>query len=398
MLFRMSTALRRVGRLLTLLACMALPAVCLARREVPVFTVSVTAKTPAALAQAMRAVLVRATGHGSAAQDPQLSPLVAHAAQYVQSYQHGPAGGLRVTFDAAALEQAISAAGRNLWNAERPFTLVVLSPPPGTVQQAADAAAVQQAAEARGLPISIVPLTVREANGQLLGTEALLSMVHNLGAEQLLVGRDLGSPSVPGGASSSMQNASLTPPAPAGTSSPADAPPAGAAAAPAGGATPPDTWRWTLVTPFIRRQFTGSISAGIDSTVDLLAPPVQASAAGGVAKTPVRVEGLKTLDDYARVETMLAAVPGVHHSTVARVGSTTVVFDLWARGGASAVSRMLAISARFKPVAGADTLTYRYVPPPPASAAAPSRPSAPQAPPAGRPHTATAGSPAAAPP
>ena len=373
MLVRMSTALRRVGRLLTLLACTAVPALCLASREVPVFTVPVAAQTPAALQQAMQAVLVRATGHTSAATDPQLASLVANAAQYVQGYEHGGQGQLLVDFNAAALAQAIRAAGRNVWNADRPFTLIVLSPPPGASQQATDAAAVQQAAEARAMPISVVPLGVRDANGNLLPSETLLAMVHNLGAEQLLIGREMTPPS----------SLALPAPAPAPVSAP------GATTAGASDGTtssmavpaPTDTWRWTLVTPFLTRQFTGSITTGIDATVDLLAPPIEASPADSIAMMPVRIEGLRTLDQYARVETMLAAVPGVRHSTVERIAGTTAVFDLWARGGASAVSRMLAISPRFKPLSANGMLAYQYVPaPPPASTpAAPGASSAGQA-------------------
>jgi hypothetical protein len=353
---RMSTALRRGGRLLTLLACAAVPALGLASREVPVFTVPVAAETPAALQQAMQAVLVRATGHASAATDPQLAPLVANAAQYVQGYEHGGQGEPLVDFNASALEQAISAAGRNVWNADRPFTLIVLSPPPGASQQAADAAAVQQAAEARGMPISIVPLAVREPNGRLLPSAKLLAMVHNLGAEQLLIGRDL----------TAASSLALPAPAPAAgmTMGGASDGAASAGAVP----MPSDTWHWTLVTPFVTREFTGSITTGIDATVDLLAPPLEASPADRIARTPVRIEGLRTLDQYARVETMLAAVPGVRHSTVERIAGTTAVFDLWARGGASAVRRMLAISPRFKPLSANGMLAYEYVPaPPPAS-------------------------------
>ncbi len=372
MLVLMSTAVRRIGRVLTLLACLAVvPAVCLASREVPVYTVDVAAQTPAALAQAMRAVLVRATGHARAANDPQLATLVSQATQYVQGYQQGPAGELQVTFKAAAIEQSIRAAGRSLWSADRPFTLIVLNPAPPLALQAADFAAVQQSAQTRGLPISIVPLAVRAANGQLLPSTALLAMVHNLGAEQLLIGEDL----------STAASLTTAPTAPTGaTVSPA--PPAAASTAGAdtpANAAPPDTWRWTLVTPFMTRQFTGSITTGIDATVRLLAPALQATPGDGIVETPVRIEGLATLDDYARVETMLAAVPGVHHSTVARVSGTAVVFDLWARGGAGTVSRMLASSPRFTPQTAAGMLTYRYVPPPPLPAPPPASAAAPQA-------------------
>jgi len=346
----MITASRRIGRLLTLLSCAALPAVCLASREVPVFTVNTAAQTPAALTQALQAVLVRATGHTAAAQDPQLAALAANAAQYVQGYQQGPTGTLLVTFQARPLEQAIRAAGRNLWNADRPFTLVVLSPPPAQTQQAEDSSSVQQAAELRGLPISIVPLTVRAADGQLLPSSALLSMAHNFGAEQLLIGRDVT-------AAAPAQSAPVTP---AASSAPA--------AAGAGDAPPPvpDTWHWTLVTPFVTRQFTGSVTAGIDQTVQWLAPPLQATAGGGVTETPVRIVGLRTLADYAQAETMLAAVPGVHQSTVREIDGSTVEFELWARGGADGLRRTLAWSPRLKRQASDGMLTYQYVPPPPA--------------------------------
>ncbi len=348
----MTTASRRVGRLLTLLTCAALPAVCLASREVPVFTVDTAGQTPAALAQALQAVLVRATGHVAAAQDPQLAALTANAAQYVQGYQQAPTGMLLVTFQAGPLEQAIRAAGRNLWNADRPFTLVVLSPAPAQAQQAADGASVQQAAELRGLPISIVPLTVRTADGQLLPSAALLAMAHNFGAEQLLIGRDV--------TAAAPVPAPGAPAAPTASSAPAVAG-AGDAAPPA-----PDTWRWTLITPFVTRQFTGSVTSGIDQTVEWLAPPLQATPGGGVARTPVRIVGLRTLADYAQAETMLAAVPGVHQSTVREIDGSTVEFELWARGGADGLSRTLSWSPRLKRQAADGMLTYRYVPPPPA--------------------------------
>lgn len=382
----MSTPLRRVGRLLTLLACVTLPAVSRAAREVPVFTVDVANSTPAALAAAMQAVLVRATGHARAASDPQLAALVANAAAYVQGYQQGATGALQVSFKPAALEQAIRAAGRN-WSTDRPFTLIVLGARPGRSQQALAATAVQQAAEARGLPISIVPLAVRDANGRLLPRPSLLVIVHNFGAEQLLVGQDLSQGAMPPASGAAPPAAATLPPGAAASATAAQV-----AAAPRGQA---DTWHWTLVTPFMMRRFTGSVTAGIDTTVRLLAPPLAATSADSVVETPVRIEGLQTLDDYAQVETMLAAVPGVHQSVVARLSGSHAVFDLWARGGAAGVSRMLADSPRFRPLAGPGMLAYRYLPPPPTPRSASSTPAAAAAPPSQDPPAA---SPAASPP
>ncbi len=380
---RMSTPLRRVRRLLTLLACATLPVVCRAAREVPVFTIDVADSTPAALTAAMQAVLVRATGHIRAASDPQLAALVANAAAYVQSYQHGAAGELQVSFKAAALEQAIRTVGRNLWSADRPFTLIVLGGLPGPSQQALAATAVQQAAETRGLPISIVPLAVRDSNGRLLARQSLLAMVHNFGAEQMLIGEDVNPGATPAASGAALNPAAASPSAVV----------APGAAAPAAGQA--DAWRWTLVTPFMMRRFTGSVTTGIDATVRLLAPPLAATSADSVVETPVRIEGLQRLDDYAQVETMLAAVPGVHQSLVARLSGSHAVFDLWARGGAAGVSRMLADSPRFRPLGGPGMLAYRYVPPPPPAAAPSATPAAAGAPP---PEGSPAASPAAPPP
>lgn len=345
---RIITAFCRLRRVLPLIACAALPAVSHAAHEVPVFTVNVAAQTPAALGQAMRAAVVRATGHSTSAADPALAPLVADAQQYVLGYLPGPHGTQQVMFNGAAVDRVIRAAGLSVWSPQRPFTLVVLSPPPSSDEQSVDAAAIGQAAEARGLPISIVPLTVRDAKGRLLPAETLLSTAHGFNAEQLLIGHSV----APAGGGAAQPGAG------------AQAPPA--AAAP-GTPAPPSLWHWTLITPFIARSFTGSIRSGIDGTVELLAPPP--GAAEQVSKVRVRIDGLATLPDYARVETMLAAVPGVSRSAVAQVDGTSALFDLWTRGGAAALGRLLAGSPRFKPIAGAKALAYRYEPPQPPAAA-----------------------------
>ena len=312
------------------------------------FVVDVTAQTPAALQQAMRAALVRATGRQEAATDAVFASLVAAASQYVAGYQRGPQGELQVAFNGAAVDHAIAALGRSVWNADRPFTLIVLSPPPSRAEQAADHAALEQGAEARGLPISIVPLPVRDAGGNLLQPEALLALVHQFGAEQLLVGHpDAAAATVPAApAGSALQ------PSPAVAAAAAGTPPAVA-----------QQWRWTLVTAFMRRTFTGPITAGIDGTVDLLAPSPQAASGEQAGEVRVHIEGIATLDDYARVELMLAAMPGVSRSDVARLGDDTAVFDLQARGGAAAVIRTLADSPRFRRIDDAGgNLRYRYLP------------------------------------
>lgn len=355
---RTITVFRRLRRVLPMLACAALPAVSHASHEVPVYTVNVAARTPEALAQAMRAALVRATGHRQVATDPALAPLVATAERYVLGYLPDRLGARQVMFDGPRIDQAIRAAGLSVWSPERPFTLVVLNPAPRQRAQAGDAAAINQAAEARGLPISIVPLSVRDASGRLLSAESLLATVHRFSAEQLLVGHPVQTSSGLQGAQSG-GSAQFAPAMPALPSAAAPLPDGAGAS---GGAGQSGVWRWTLVTPFMTRHFTGSISAGIDGTVNLLAPPVEATAADQVSEVRVRIDGIATLPDYARVETMLAAVPGVARSTVARVHGATALFHLWARGGAETVGPMLASSPRLKRIAASGGLAFRYAP------------------------------------
>ncbi|MGA8094620.1 MAG: DUF2066 domain-containing protein, partial [Steroidobacteraceae bacterium] len=171
-----------------LATCVVLPAVAWAARPVPVFQVDVAGQSVPAVQDAMRAALVRATGRRESASDPVFAGLITNAPKYVQSYDRGPRGELQVLFDALAVDKAIAAVDRSVWDPNRPFTLVVLYPAPGQEDQAADAAGLEQAAEERGLPISIVPLPVADESGNLLPREALLAMAHRYGAEQLLVG------------------------------------------------------------------------------------------------------------------------------------------------------------------------------------------------------------------
>jgi len=355
---RSISVFRRLRRVLPMLACAWLPAVAHASHAMPVFTVNVAAQSPAALAQAMRAALVRATGHRQAGTDPALAPLLADAQRYVLGYLPSRRGSLQVMFDGPRVEQAIRAAGLSVWSPERPFTLVVLNPAPPQSEQSGDAAVINQAAAARGLPISIVPLAVRAASGRLLPAQSLLATIHRFGAEQLLVGYPVQIPAaLPGTQAGGSAQLASPMPLPPSTAAPA---PAGAAAA--GGAGQSALWRWTLVTPFMTRHFTGSIDAGIDRTVHLLAPPVAATAADQRQKVRVRIDGIATLPDYARVATMLAAVPGVQRATVARVAGSAVLFHMWARGGAETLGSMLASSPRFKRIAASGGLAFRYVP------------------------------------
>src|SRR5581483_4967205 len=251
-----------------------------------------------ALQEAMRQALVRATGRRESANDPALASLVEDAPKYVKSYSPGPRGEMQVIFDRTAVERAIVAAGRSVWDSERPFTLVVLYPPPSRGDADAARVALEQEAAARGLLISVVPLAIMDANGAELGRDALLSTARRYGGDELLIGRT-------------------------------------DAGAPAG------QYQWTLYTGFSSQSWSGQLAAGIDGTVDLLAPVQGASLAQTEARVQVEVQGIANLTDYANIERILESLPGVRAANIARAGGNSVTFDITARGGSEAIDHAL---------------------------------------------------------
>jgi hypothetical protein len=355
---RHTNAKSLVRAALLLAACTVLPAAAWAARPVPVFQVDVAGQSPPAVQQAMRAVLVRATGRRESASDPVFAGLIADAPKYVRTYDRGPQGELQVLFDGPAVEKAIAGVDRSIWDPDRPFTLVVLYPAPDQSEQPADAVGLEQAAEERGLPISIVPLPVIDDSGNLLPREALLEMAHRYGADQLLVGTPpAASPPPPTAAAPRGAAPPGAPQAPAAATSPSA--PQGAAPA----------WQWRLYTDFRTQSWSGALTAGIDGTVDLLAPTAGATVANGAGETEVEIEGVSSLADYANIELMLGAVPGVSAANIRQVTSDSILFDLTVRGGGATIDRALASSPSFTRVApatpagaGSGLLVYRYRP------------------------------------
>ena len=379
---RQTNARSLVREALLLAALAALPVAAWAAHAVPVFQVDVTGQSAPALQQAMRAALVRATGRRESASDPVFGGLITDAPKYVQGYDRGPQGELQVLFNAAAVAKTIAALDRSVWDPNRPFTLVVIYPPPDQADQAGDQAGLEQAAEQRGLPISIVPLPVADDSGNLLPRESLLEMAHRYGAEQVLIGRPpvaaLPSPApAPAAPATAPGNgAPATNPAPpmsaaSAAASPGTAQPVAPATQPAAPPGQPQAWQWTLYTDFSDQSWSGPLTAGIDNTVDLLAPPPGAAAANAPGETQIEIEGVSSLADYANIELMLGAVPGVSKANVRQVSGNSVLFDLTVRGGGSAIERALSVSPSFSRVGpaaqgGGTTsgmpLVYRYRP------------------------------------
>jgi hypothetical protein len=317
-----TTANRRVRGLLRALACVlcsALPLmVTAAGRPVRVYEVDVDGKSPAALQEALRQVLVRATGRRDAAEDPALAPLVNDAPKYVQSYATGPRGEQQVVFDGAVLEQALGAAGRSLWDKTRPFTLVALAPPRNRAAMDAARAELERAASDRGLPVSLVPLPLDDASGTPLAADALLTAAERYGADELLVGRGDGS-----AADSELQ--------------------------------------WTLYTRGTSSSWSGLLATAIDHTVDYLVPQQGAATSQAEAVVRVQIEGVTTLADYAATQRLLQSAPGVRRANISAADASSVSYEVAVRGGAAGLEQGLTGAARLVRVSGA-ALVYRYQP------------------------------------
>src|SRR5581483_10679158 len=87
--------------------CCALPVSAWAVRPVRVYEVDLHGgQTPAALQEAMREALVRATGRRDSATDPVFANLIGSATNYVKAYTSGPHGESQVVFDNVAVEHA----------------------------------------------------------------------------------------------------------------------------------------------------------------------------------------------------------------------------------------------------------------------------------------------------
>jgi hypothetical protein len=303
------------------LVCCAISCSAWAGRPVRVYEVDLRGgQSPASLQDAMREALVRATGRRESATDPALANLISEAQNYVKSYGPATRGQSQVIFDGVAVERAIVAAGRSVWDSNRPFTLVVLYPPPARTAENATRVEVERTAMERGLPVTLVPLSPVDAAGNDLSREALMQMAQRYGGDAVLVGRgDAGS------ASGQLQ--------------------------------------WTLNTNFSSESWSGPLASGINGAVDTMASVQGGSLAQTEASARVEIEGVPTLADYANVERLLESIPGVRRANVSAASGNAVVFNVVARGGGDAISHALSGSTHLvRSDASSAQLAYQYRP------------------------------------
>jgi hypothetical protein len=155
---------------------------------------------PAAV-EALKQVVVRVTGQRAAAADPALAGLIADARRFAQTFKPAPGGQVAVDFDAAALNDALLAAGQRLWSRERPATLIVLvSEVPGKEHNLGAAGnpevrrEIERNAQLRGLPLAwptgLDPSAEQAAVGDALAgrLEPLQELAQRFDAAGVLIG------------------------------------------------------------------------------------------------------------------------------------------------------------------------------------------------------------------
>lgn len=287
---------------------LALPAAAQTMGDLYSATVPYTGNNEAAFREAMRDILVRVTGRPDAPDLEYLAPLVAQASRYVSSFRRSAGGQLAVTFDGAAIENAIDASGLASWSGQRPLTLVWLALDRGAGRRALvhagttgeEHSRVELVAARRGLPI-VWPGPgddlVRALQQAWTGEHApLVEAARRYGAEGVLIGR--ATPSASGGLSVD----------------------------------------WTFVAAGLTARAAGGLEAGPDLAAERYASLYASRAAAQRTEQVVTVTGIASLEDYAQVLQALSRLAPVRGVTVDEVTPDAVSFLVNVRGDPAALS------------------------------------------------------------
>ncbi|HEX4025470.1 MAG TPA: DUF2066 domain-containing protein [Steroidobacteraceae bacterium] len=296
--------------------------------------------------EAMRVELVKLTGTRAAASDPSLASLIDNVRQYVQLERATTTGQIQVLFNESALTAALAAAGRTVWDADRPLLWVVL---PRQAPASAEALRLRlaAAADARGLPITVVTAL---ASGQIAPGQ---------------VAPGQAAPAVATAAAPASAAAAAAPAAPVNVQQALDtALRAGASAVLVAQGSPadPGMLQWTLTAPNTSGQWSGGPELAIDQATDALASATRTLDQAPVAQYDCHITGVNDLASLVNVLSAVEASPGVSQVAVSDVHGDELTLHLDARGSGAQLERMLA-SGRLQP-AGPGTggeLQYRYV-------------------------------------
>jgi len=295
---------------------LALAGTCAAAPVPSLYAVIVTDSDPQRAAElAMREVLVRLVGSRDAADDPALAGIIDDARRYVQLQRGTTRGATQVIFDAAALRAAISAAGRSVWDPDRPLLWVVL---PALSGAAGDDLRTQlnTAAQVRGLPIALASAD-SSATAMAEGGNAVLAAARRAGAGAALLAQ----------------------------SSPND----------------PQTLQWTLLSPSGESHWAGSAAIAIDGSTDALVRAARELESAPQTELDCRIDGVGDLPSFTAVMNSVSAAPGVIEVMVRSIMADQLMLHLKSRADAAVLTRALSADRLRAVGAAADgVLQYRY--------------------------------------
>ena len=282
----------------------------------------------AAFREAMRDILVRATGRRDAADLESLAPLVAQASRYVVSFRRAAGNQLAVSFDGAAIENAIDAAGLPFWGTDRPVTLVWLALDRGGRRslRGRRARRARRDSASSGPPRAAacrscgrVPATTSARGLQQAWSgnhEPLVDAARRYGADGVLIGR-----------------------------------------ARADGRRRADRSTGHFRLPGFPRRRAGELEAGPELAADRYASAYASRNAGQRIEQIVTVTGIDTLEAYALALRTLARLPPVRGVAVDEVTPDAVSFALTCAAIPDALRQAIRREGRLVPVDdGADDL------------------------------------------
>jgi hypothetical protein len=296
--------------------------------EVPLYGVTVPLKGTtdadrnAALGEALREVVVRASGRRDAARNPVVSKNADGASRLVQQYSATPSGELRAGFEPDTIDEILSDAGLPSWPSERPVTLVVMAGATrGHALRAGDSspggAAIAEAARARGVPLvwPVAEVTIETIRARLdaSGVEAA-ARTAGVQADAVLL---------------------------------------------ATGSDGQTDWVIAHGADTARRR--GSPADGAHLAADTFAEIYAPDSTRSLSTASVRIDGVESLQAYAGLLKELDSISMVRGIAVGEIQGSTVRFDLTLRGDLALLRRITALTPALKPTDASDPAAPQFI-------------------------------------
>ncbi len=273
---------------------------------------------------ALAAVLLRVSGSDLSSNAEAVRELFPNPASYVMQFRPGANDSLWVSFDGRAIEQTLRDAGRTVWGAERPLTLVWVAVDWGRGSREIIAAddpdrteglsrsidrnqrlreRILEIAERRGLPL-VFPLldTIDLQNvsfSDIWGgfDERIIAASDRYDVDSILIGRIR--------PSSSRRE------------------------------------EWSYYFSGAERSWSGPPEAIVGRIADLLTAEFAVGGNAPVESVALNVSGIESVQDYGSLQSLLAGVSLIESFVITEVAGDRVSYRVDVRGGADRLSRAL---------------------------------------------------------